>query len=68
MNNSELKKSKMTQVLRIAEKNNSELDKPMIVLVDESGVYINSKTGQVYIGGELVESKPQEVIYLGYAE
>lgn len=69
--NNDVKQDQMMMVSALkplTKTNKAELDKPIMVIVDESGIYVDPHTGLVYMGGELVESKPQEVIYLGYTE
>lgn len=47
----------------IATDGDRKLDKVKII-VDETSIYRKPETGEIYIGGQLVESKPQEVIHL----
>ena len=39
--------------------------KPLQVFVDESSLYFDRQTGQVYVSGQLFETKVQEPIILG---
>lgn len=39
--------------------------KPLQVFVDESSIYFDRQTQQVYVGGQLIESEMKQPIILG---